>query len=61
MVMGLPDVTLFYWRIESGDRREPLFSRCRALFCALYPPSTDIHAKVDAGGRLTPPALGVND
>jgi len=50
MVLGLPIVTLFYWRIESGDGRAPLFPRCRALFCALYPPSTDFHAKVDAGG-----------
>jgi hypothetical protein len=59
--MGLPEVTLFYWRIESDDPAGASFSRCRALFCALYPPSTDFHAKVDAGGRLTPPALGVND
>jgi hypothetical protein len=37
------------------------FPAAEHYFALSIPPSTDIHAKVDAGGRLTPPALGVND
>jgi len=59
--MRLPVVTLFYGRIESGDRRLPHFTAAEHYFALSIPPSTHLQAKVDAGWRLTPLALDVND